>query len=191
MDRRLYLLLAAALLIVGLCAWRATRPTRPVVMPVTTGPRALPPRGWELPDHQFHLVKFDRYLGRQPVILWFSDAQTPPESDEVILWLRDHFDALHARGYEVLAITLARPVEVRQTAERLGRPWPFPVLSDMQERNPAPAPVHYLWSRVDRMTGALLPGLFVIDRMGYIEYADGRPRPADDVWTTLKSLTGE
>ena len=190
MDRRLYLLSLAALVICGLCVWRVMQPNRTVVVPPAV-PRNLPPRGWELPDDQFHIVKFDRYLGRQPVILWFSDGDTPPESDEVILWLRDRFDALHARGYEVLAITLARPVEVRQAAERLGRPWPFPVLSDMQERNPAPAPVHYLWSRVDPLTGELLPGLFLIDRMGYIEYAHGRPRPADDVWRTLRQAAGE
>lgn len=191
MRSRFLFLPIAAVAIAGLCAYRLTRPVRPVAA-VATGPRrALPPRGWELPDHNFRLVKFDRFLGRHPVVVLFFDGLQPPESDSLLVWLRDHADAVYDAGWRIIAISTANPAEHRQSAERTGIDWPFPVLTDMHLRDPAPSPVHHLWSRVDRETGQTQPALFLVDRLGYIPYVDGRPFPEQEPLPRLQEIIGE
>lgn len=191
MRPRVWILPLSAVLIAGLCTYRATRPDRPVPTIVKSNSlRALPPRGWELPDHEFRLVKFDRYLGRQPLIVLFCDGSHALDADPLLIWLRDHAAAVYAAGWRIIAITTANPAAVRRAAEQSRLDWPFPVLTDMHLRDPAPAPVHHLWSRVDRATGALLPALFLVDRLGYIEYVDGRPRPEPDPVESLERIVG-
>jgi peroxiredoxin len=152
--------------------------------------RALPPRGWELPDQNFRLTKFDRFLGRHPVVVLFFDGTPPLEDDELLVWLRDHAEAIYDEGWRIVAISSANPAEARAAAQRTGQDWPFPVLTDMHLRDPAPTPVHYLWSRVDRATGAPQPALFLVDRMGLVEYVDGRPMPQPQPRAALESLIG-
>lgn len=189
-SRTLFLPLAAVV-IAGLCAYRATRPPRPVAPPVAGGLRALPPRGWELPDHEFRLVKFDRYLGRQSLAVLFFDGEQPAEIDPLLVWLRDHAEAMYDAGWRIIAISTANPAEHRRAAERAGQPWPFPVLTDMHLRDPAPSPVHHLWSRVDRATGKTLPALFLVDRLGYVNYANGRPQPEAEPLKQLQAIIAE
>ncbi|MCA9053394.1 MAG: redoxin domain-containing protein [Planctomycetaceae bacterium] len=187
MSRR-WVLPIASVLIAGLCAWRMSRPPRPTPQVSPSTPRALPPRGWELPDHEFRLVKFDRFLGRHPVVVRFFDGSQPAEEDELLVWLRDNDDELNDAGWQTIAISTARPAEVRASEERTGKLWPFPVLTDMHLRDPAPAPVHHLWSRVNRETGELLPAVFLVDRMGYVDYENGRPKPIEHPLPTLEAL---
>ena len=186
--RRVWILPIAGIVIAALCIYRVTRPNRPVPVIENSPETALPPRGWELPDHQFRLVKFDRFLGRHPVVVYFFDGTTAVEDDELLVWLRDHAEELYDAGWRVIAISTARPAEVRASADRTGRPWPFPVLTDVHIRDPAPAPVHHLWSRVDRATGRPLPALFLVDRMGYVTYDKGRPKPAEEPLKHLEKI---
>ncbi len=188
MRRRLWFLPIAAVVITGLCAYRATRPPRPVVAVEAQPLRAFPPKDWELPDHGFRLVKFNRFLGRHPVVVLFFDSRQPIEEDTLLIWLRDHADEIYDAGWRIIAISPAPPAEVRNAATRAGQDWPFPVLTDMHLRNPAPTPVHYLWSRIDRMTGEPLPALFLVDRMGYVVYQNGRPLPEQNPLQSLKQI---
>jgi peroxiredoxin len=189
-PRHLFLPIAAVL-IAGLCVYRATRPASPVVV-IESGPqRALPPRSWELPDQDFRLVKFDRFLGRHPVVVLFFDGTKSIETDPLLVWLRDHAEAIYDAGWRIIAISAAKPAEVRSAATRAGVAWPFPVLTDMHLRDPAPVPVHHLWSRVDRTTGEPQPALFLVDRMGYVPYEHGRPLPEANPMLSLERIVRE
>lgn len=175
MRRRLLPL--AAVLIAALCLWRTTRPPRPPSAAAIVR-QALPPRDWELFDQHRHLVKFNRYLGRQPVMLRLCGTARLPEDDPVLVWLRDHFAAVQAAGWEVLAVGAARPAEIARAERESGREWPFPVLADVFERDPTPMPIHHRWGRVDPATGEPHSALFLIDRRGYVDY-DAADRPID------------
>jgi peroxiredoxin len=188
---RILFLPIAAVVIAGLCAYRLTRPAKPVAVVMPGPPRALPPRGWELPDQDFRLVKFDRFLGRHPVVVLFFDGRRPPEEDSLLVWLRDHATAVYDAGWRIIAISTANPADIRKSAERTSIAWEFPVLTDMRLRDPAPHPVHHLWSRVDRQTGELQPGLFLVDRAGNIPYENGRPLPESEPGRRLKELIAE
>ena len=190
MRPRVALLPIAAVVIAGMCAYRVTRPPQPVVAIPPHSQRALPPRGWELPDQDFRLVKFERFLGRHPVAVLFVDANQL-DTDPVLAWLREHADQVYDAGWRIIAISAANPAEHRRAAERAGRDWPFPLLTDMHLRDPAPTPVHHLWSRVDRATGETRPGLFLVDRMGYIPYANGRPRTEAEPLARLTEIIAD
>lgn len=181
----------AAVVITGLCAWRMTRPPRPTAT-AEAPPRAYPPRDWELFDQHRRLVKFKRYLGRQPLVVRFLGETELPENDAVLEWLRNHYAAVRQRGWEVVAIGTARPAEIERAVRESGREWPFPVLTDLFERDPTPAPVHRLWGLIDPETGAAVAGLYLVDRLGYVPYdTQGRPQPAAEPLAELERLFGE
>jgi peroxiredoxin len=190
MRPRILLLPLAAVVIAGLCAWRYSRPPKPVVISAETQ-SGYAPRGWELPDHEFNLVKFDRYLGRQPLVVWFAGPEESLDRDPVVVELVQRYDALAAAGYEVLIVTVAKPAAVRKSGEMLGQSWKFPVLTDMHLRDPAPTPVHQQWGRIDAATGAPQPGLFIVDRRGYVEYLGGRPIAAENPRETIAQLASK
>ncbi len=144
------------------------------------------PPTFELPDQHFNLVKLERYLGRQPLIVCFFDGTGPLEEDRWLAWLRDHYDAIESAGYEVIGVSTAKPAEVRRAASQTGKPWPFPILTDMNLRSPEPAPAHHAWGLVDPQSGALRSGLFLIDRKGYVEYSGNVPVAVDHPEQVLK-----
>ena len=186
---RLFVLPAAAVVIAGLCLWRISRPPQREPIPESAETRTYPPRGWELYDQHRHVVKFDRYLGRQPVILRFAGAPENLPRDPLLLWLRDNYARVKRAGYEVLAVSTGRPVEIEASQREAGRPWPFPVLADLYERDPAPAPVHRLWGHLDPATGEAVPALFSVDRRGYVMYeCTGRARTLPPTIESLERL---
>ncbi|MEZ6064718.1 MAG: redoxin domain-containing protein [Planctomycetaceae bacterium] len=185
-----WLLPLAAIVIAGLCAYRVTRPPKPVVY-VEPTVRTLAPTSWELPDHRKQLVKFDRYLGRHAVVLWFTGGAVPLEQDAVLRTLQERATELEDAGHIVLAVTPEPPSRTRLVGEQWEGGWKFPVLSDIRERDPSPVPVHQRWGRVDRTTGTPQPGLFLIDRLGQMEYIEGVPKPATDALAAIKELSGD
>lgn len=189
---RVWVLPLAAVVITGLCVWRITRPPRaPQPRSADAAPRAYPPQEWELFDQHRHLVKFQRYLGRQPLVVRFSGGARRPEDDPVLVWLRDHYASVRSAGWEVVAIGTARPAEIEQSVREAGREWPFPVLTDLFERDPTPTPVHRRWGLIDPDGGEPRAGLFLVDRMGYVPYdAQGRPQPVAEPLAALERLFG-
>ena len=188
MQRRIIFLPIAAVIITGLCAWRMTRPPRET-QAEEANPLAYPP-ALELHDQQGRLVKLRGRLGRSPLIVFFLGDTTPSES-ESLLWLRENHEAVESAGYEVLAVSTARPAEIRSEEERTGKTWPFPILTDIHLRSPQPAPAHHDWGRIDSKTGAALPGLFLIDRKGYIEYENGFPKSAQQPLGELRRIVSK
>jgi len=184
-------LIVPAVVIAGLCGWRMSLPPRRASV-AATARSAYPPRRWELFDQHRTLVKFDRYLGRQPVLLRFFDAARPPQSDPVLAWLRDRHAEVRRHGWEVLAVSVARPADIERQERESGIEWPFPLLADLIERDPTPAPIHRRWGCIDPATEQPRPALFVIDRRGYVAYdAAGRPLPEPDPLATLARLFPE
>lgn len=199
---RILSLCLAGVLIAALTVYRATRPVRPAPAIAETQ-KGYPPRGWELP-YKFGaagttgLMKFDRYLGRQPLVVVFTGSHAAPESDPALAWLRNHYDLVQSAGYEAIGVTAALPGRVQSGAEAHGGAWPFPVVSDIELRNPAPTPVHRLWGlQVDSAAGsegaptAVKGGVFLVDRMGYVEYERGAPRAIESPLPRFAELFGK
>ncbi|MEZ6057265.1 MAG: redoxin domain-containing protein [Planctomycetaceae bacterium] len=192
MDRRLLMLLIAGAVIASLTLWRVTRPPRPAPQmgeapTVQSGEIAIPP-SFELPDQQGNLVKFERYRSRQGVVVVFFRADLPASADPSLDWLRKHYDSVKKAGYEVIGISTQTGATIRNSADKEGQDWPFPMLNDIHLRSPEPAPVHHLWQMIDATTGELKQGTILVDQSGHTSYLNGSPRPLDQPLVELKQL---
>jgi len=188
-PRRLLLLLAAGGLIFGLvifreyqlAEWRETAP------PVRAAPRRLAPR-FEVTDHHRHFVKFERFLGRQRVVLLFFDAERGAASDPSVQALADNFDVLKRAGIEVVAISDNTPYANQQEEKKWGREFPFPLLTDVT-RNGGISPVHHLYGLYDSRHRKAQNGLFLVARDGTVPVGPGgKPLPVADIEATIRQL---
>ncbi len=185
MKRRVLVLPIAAVIIIACVAarlMREPRSSRPVP-PV----QRCPAPSFELYDHHRQLVKFQRYLGRQRLVVVFFDGAAGVDASAWLTALADAYDAVSSTGTEVIAISTATGYAVRQAEERVGRPFPFPVLTDIDPQGPTPIPVHRLWGMVD---GEQAPrfGLFLVDRAGRVACRDGRYLPETSPDTVIAEL---
>jgi hypothetical protein len=191
---RIFSLVLAGVVIAGLCVYRATRPPRPIAASALVQ-RAYPPRGWELPyklpgGETTSLMKFDRYLGRQPLVIVFTGGETMPGDDPALQWLGENYDRVRDEGYEAIGVTPFLPAVVARETRQRGKAWPFPVVSDVELQNPVPAPVHRRWgldmipdkhsAPSESPSPGVLGAVFLIDRAGYVEYENSAPRPLKD-----------
>ena len=90
---------------------------------------------------------------------------------------------------QVIAVSTATPFAIHQAEERAGRPFPFPVLTDIDPRQPIPAPVHRLWGLSDEETNATRPGVFLVDRTGLVTTGAGGPVPVSDAGAAIAALS--
>lgn len=191
-PRRLWLLLFAGLVILGLVVfrerqlahWRKTAPTRNAV------PRILAPR-FQVADHHRHVVKFERFLGRQRVVLVFFDSQLGADKDPRVQPLVSCFEAIKHAGIEVVAVSSASRFENLEAEKRLGRDFPFPLLTDIEidPRSPMDHPAHRRWGRYDVKTDQTRTGLFLIARDGTVPIGpEGFPLPVEDEQGAIEKL---
>ncbi len=152
-------------------------------------PRRLAPR-FELIDHNRHLVKFERFLGRQRVVVIFFDAEQGADKDPRVRPLVDHFDKIKQAGIEIIAISTA-PFYANEQAEK-NMPQmecPFPLLTDIVNRNPIAWPTHRLWGAYNEEQDTPIPGLYLVARDGTIEIGpDGKPIPIADEAAVIAKL---
>lgn len=181
----------AGLILLALVGWRLQQLEHWRQHPesVNLQRRALAPR-FELADHRRHLVKFERFLGRQRVVLIFFDAELGADRDPRLQPLLDKEQLLKANGIEVVAVSSATPYANKQAEERLGESIGFPLLTDIDVNTPIPDPVHRMWGRYDEGQDQTLTGLFLIGRDGTVAVDDqGRPKPVENEQQVLELLS--
>ncbi len=185
-DRRLWLLAAAAVVIVALCVFRATR----IYAPQSTSAAALvagPAPAFELYDENSpsHLVRLAAYLGRQRVFVVFYDGAKGPNGSKALDLLRAEWPRLRKADIYVMAISKALPQENRKDIADHGL-YPFPLLSDVD------LSVHRAWGRYDEARRQPLEGVFLVDRAGRVDWSQetGTPQPVSDLTATLVATEG-
>jgi peroxiredoxin len=189
-PKRLLLLLAAGLVILGLVVFRERQLARwkdatPHERPA---PRRLAPR-FEVADHHRHVVKFERFLGRQRVVLIFFDAELGAAKDPRVQAILPCAAALAEKGIEVVAISGATPYANQQAEAALGHTFPFPLLTDIELKTPIDFPVHRRWGRFDVKRHRPLTGVFLIARDGTVPITpEGLPLPVADEEAAIAAL---
>jgi peroxiredoxin len=182
--KRLLVLPIAAVVIVGLCSWKLSRPTisgrgnRSVEIRRQQSPR------FELIDQNKRLVKFERYLHRHRIVLVFFDATKSPDQDERLVQLRQGLPRLRRNETVVVGVSGGLPQENRQ-----GTVFPFPLLTDLKQRD---AGSHYLvhkqWGSYDPATNRPEFKMFLIDRKGTVAWDGDKPRPIRNATTVINAL---
>lgn len=165
-----------------LAQWRQDAPT------VRFAPRSLAPR-FRLADHHRHVVKFDRFLGRQRVLVVFFDAQLGPLRDPRMSRILECHPTIARMGVEIVGISSATPFANLAAEQERGEKIPFPLLTDIDVQSPVNEPVHRLWGRYDEKLGQTKTGLFLVARDGTIALGpDGYPMPVENEQAALDAL---
>lgn len=186
-SARILMLLTAAVVITGLCAWRIANPHRANTGGELPEMRLAAP-AFQLYDQESTLVNLESFLHRHQIVLVFFDGQAGPESSSVLTQMREFYPALKREGMIVLGISTALPQEIRNNSTQ---PFPFPILSDAAASDPNS--VHQVWGRfvapetLDR-PGGTKPAVFVIDRAGLVPWDGQFPKPDADPETLLSRL---
>ena len=165
MPRILLLIPVSAVIIGSLVAFKMTRP-RATTPSVPTGDALTLRRAplFRLFDQDMQLVRLERTLGRQKMLIVFFDRNYGRAASPLLEALRDNFPRLHATGAEILAISAVLRLDQRKGLERDG-PFPFPLLSDLDYD------VHARWGALDAAKNRPLEAVFVVDRAGVIRHA--------------------
>lgn len=169
---RVLVLPIAAVIIVGLVAFKLSQPPQPRSQAIIDERRPAPK--FLALDSQNELLKFERYLGRQEVLLIFFDGEAGADRDPLLLRAKQGFPELKRRGVQVIGISAAIPQFNRRAMERVGR-FPFPLLSDPEFL------IHQLWGRYDDEQLATKTGVFWIDRAGQVSWSGKFPLSETDL----------
>jgi peroxiredoxin len=184
MDKRIFLLVLAAAVIGGLCAFKATRHFAP--------PSAVAARPLEEPVPEFELydqsapsriVRLDGYLGRHRIVVVFFDGRAEASSSVVLNRLKADWSRLRKAQIYVMAISTALPQEYRKDIAQHGE-YPFPLLSDPDFR------AHRAWGRFDASAKQPLAGVFLVDRKGWVRWSreTNTPQPTRDWQSAVDEL---
>ena len=169
---RVFVLPIAAAIIVGMVAFKMSQPPQSRSMG-RLNERRLAPKFAAL-DSDNKLVKIERSLGRQEMLLIFFDGDAGADRDPVLLRVRQQFAELKRRGVHVVGVSAAIPQYNRQAMERIGK-FPFPLLSDPEYF------IHRLWGLFDEELRESHTGVFWIDRAGQVAWSGSSPRPELDL----------
>lgn len=189
MRRRVLILPIAAAIITGLAVWRTNwqathRQQRPLAAPRETGPAPT----FVLHDQTGAVVKFERYIGRTRLLVLFTGEATELHENRLLSLVADQGAALAGDGVQVIVVTAATPFAVRDSQKRRGNPFPFPVLTDIDPKQPIPFPAHRQWARYDEQRQTPLEGLFLVGRSGLTTLSHGHPVPEPDPGAALRRL---
>lgn len=189
---RVLILPLAALVIAALTVYRLNRPDRPPppipVSAASAATRPAPAFVIPLADQHKGIVKLERYYGRAPIVIVFFDGQAGADQDPYLVRLRDCFDEIDDAGIEVVGVSTASTFQNQQAEERTGKPFPFPLLSDIHPQGLSPAPISIQFGVFDAATQTPQTAMFLIDRAGRIAWEGERPRPVSDVAAAVEVL---
>jgi peroxiredoxin len=150
--------------------------------------RTAPPLAIPLADQKKHIVKLERYYGRAPIVIVFFDKDAGADKDPYLTQLRDCFDQLDSDGIEVVGISTASSFQNQQAEERAGKPFPFPLLSDIHPEGHSPAPISIQFGLFDVSTQTIRTAVFLIDRAGQVAWDGAAPRPVKDPAAAIDAL---
>lgn len=187
MKPRDLVLLISAVAILGLVLWRLNRENiRPDASQTTSDVRRLAPR-FELYDQHSKLVKFERYLGRTRLaVLFIADA--PLDEHPLFQSLASKHAAIAAAGVQVIVVGTATPFAIREAEAQRGAEFPFPVLTDIDQKTPVPTPTHRLWGLAGDDPAAIRDGLFLIERDGTVTWNGSTPRAESDPAKAIEAM---
>lgn len=187
MKPRDIVLLLSTVVIAGLVAWRLNRENnRPEPDRVPSETRRLAPR-FELYDQHSKLVKFERYLGRtRLLVLFIGDASL--DSDPLFQQLLTHHSAIADAGVQVLVIGTATPFAIREAEKQRGADFPFPVLTDIDQKTPVPTPTHRQWGLASDDPTDIRQGLFLIDRDGTLAWTGNMPQSENEPILAIETI---
>jgi peroxiredoxin len=198
MRNRVLILPIAAAIIVALCAYRLLREERPSVGVVTAMKRQPPPFELFNSASPPAPVRLATYLGRHQIMLVFFDGRKSADRDPVLLWLSRNAERIEDADIKVFCISGALPFQNRAAIKKMqnqGLAVPFVLLTDPPPTEGAPEMgylVHKEWGRYDRQTGQSLPGIFLIDRAGRVQWNESGPVPVElDNPTLERFLAGD
>jgi len=187
----LVLLLFAGVVIAALCYYKITRTYQPVdikrLRPTVKKNAPL----FELYNHHKpqELVRLSSYLGRHRIILVFFDRKTGVMNDLVLKQLGKYQPQLKSTSTQVFAISDALPQtnralikQFRKEKESPGFQFPFPLLSDPDYK------IHRAYGLYDEQSQSPLQGVFIIDRLGQIEWAQTGPKRASSAPDAIQKL---
>ncbi len=182
---RHFLLPTAALVLVGLCAWKSMRTYDDASAAdlVTLMPA---PRFVER-DDAFWPVKLSRYLTRHRIVVAFFDGETGADDSPLLQRLKAENAELERRGWVVIAIGDATPIENRQTVRSAGG-YPFPVLADVDDEMQVDLDTIRAWGRWDEQRSRVRPGIVLVDRAGFVKSRNGRPVAEPDFDAALDEI---
>jgi len=197
MDRRALFLPVVALVIAGLVVWRVRQDQviRARPRPIPTLRNLEPAPSFLLTTQSGGRAKLAAYLGRTRLVLVFTGGKTPLAESPELAAVAEAQPAIAGGGVQVVVVTPSPPQEVRRVQESRGKPFPFPVLSDIDPDLGVPTPAHQLYGLVERPGDPPSPGLFLIDRAGYTEFTPdreaqpGQPAPMADPPAILRRLS--
>jgi peroxiredoxin len=186
-DWRLWLLAAAAVVILVLCLIKATRTYAPQST-ATPEPLAGPAPPFELYDENSpsHLVRLAAYLGRQRVFVVFYDGSKGAHQSRALDLLRAEWSRLRSADIYVLAVSTALPQQNRKDMAAHGA-YPFPLLSDVDLN------VYRAWGRYDDQSRRTLEGVFLVDRKGEVAWSreTGGPEPLKNLEAAIAAVEGD
>ena len=192
--RRLWVVIpAAAVVIVGLVAFKLTRRYEPEVdeRPGVLRPAPL----FQLYDQHSQIVRVARYVGRHKLLIVFFDGSRGPDGSALLGQLRERFPELHSTQAIVLAISASRPSENRYGVNLEHRPtvaapaadsethYPFPLLSDIVDFE-----VHRQYGAFDFEAQKPREAVIVVDRSGVIQHVHIDPGGLGQVDDWIREL---
>ncbi len=188
MQPRVIVLFLSAAVIFSLVQWRLSRERDgPAPNKAATDIRQLAPR-FELYDQHSQLVKFERYLGRtRLLVLFIADAKA--DEHPLVQQLAKAHAAIDKAGVQVIVVGTATPFAIREAEKRHGEPFPFPILTDINQLTPEPSPTHRHWGLASDDLPEIRQGLFLIDRDGTVAWTDNTPQPAHNPKLAIEFIT--
>ena len=192
MRRILLILPLSAVVIAGLIAFKVTRRYESSTAADYEKPQPAP--RFLLADEHSQIVRIERYLGRQKILIVFFDGARGPDHNPIIASLSQRISDIKRTGAAVLAIDAERPsqnrygvnLERRQTAEADSSTelkFPFTILSDILEYD-----VHKRYGAYDADQEQPLEAVFVVDRAGLIHYSHIGPEQLGAIDDWLREL---
>lgn len=85
--------------------------------------------------------------------------------------------AIEDAEVQVVIVGTATPFATREAEKQRGEPYPFPVLTDINQQTPEPVPTHRQWGLAGDEPTDIREGLFLIDRDGTVPWFENAPRP--------------
>ncbi|MBT4868448.1 MAG: redoxin domain-containing protein [Planctomycetaceae bacterium] len=188
----------AAAFIVSLCAYRLRREERPATPVASLTERSATTFSLSNSESPPTPVRLATFLGRHRIILVFFDDRLGADRDPRLLWLSRNAERIEDADIKVFGISGALPPQNRAAVKKLqeqGLAIPFELLTDPPPTEGAPEMgylVHKEWGRYDRQTGQSLPGIFLIDRAGRVQWNESSPVPVElDDPTLERFLVGD
>ena len=194
MDKRIYVILFAGVLIGIACAWKLTREYSPQPRAEDLIFKQPAPKIPPLYNQESKMVRFDSYLSRHDIFVVFYDGTDGVKNSEIMRFLEQREEQFDRKGAKVFGISGALPQQnigttevIEKDGERINQrdQFPYPLLTDLGFA------VHQNWGRYNSDTQEPLPGLFFIDRAGNVDFQNQKPKPVKHPQQFIREYLGE